>query len=234
MRSQFVAIAGVAGFAAAASAGIEYTTVNAPQNAEESHAAILSDIFGGDFAPDGDVDFTNGAVTANRLGDSGAPGIVDLATGNSDGADDRIWGDGDGIVLSLEAKFAGDQATFGWIDGSNGGVFQGLISTNQVGDSLQVALTPEFRWALDDESFGNLVTSNPGDQTLFGNPVDHMVAYHITGLDDGLNTWVLFFEDRIGGDYDFNDAVVKVSVVPAPGALALLGLGGLVGLRRRR
>ncbi len=42
-----------------------------------------------------------------------------------------------------------------------------------------------------------------------------------------------------GGDSDFNDAMFEVAfdcgtVVPAPGTLALLGAGGLVGLRRRR
>jgi hypothetical protein len=234
MNPKCVAIALGVGAAGAANAGIEYTTINDPQGAEQSHAEILGEIFGGVFMFDGDVDLTNGVVTANRLADSGAPGIVDLAGGDSDGPDDRIWGDGDGIVISLEAKFAGDQATFGWIDGSVGGVYVPLIATNMVGDTIEVSLSPEFRWALDDESFGNLVTSNPDDQSLFDAPVDHMVAYHVTGLDDGLNTFVLFFEDRIGGDYDFNDAVVTVSVVPAPGALALLGLGAMAGLRRRR
>jgi len=42
-----------------------------------------------------------------------------------------------------------------------------------------------------------------------------------------------------GGDSDFNDAEFNVvftcgSVVPAPGSLAVLGAGGMLGLRRRR
>ncbi|NQX96068.1 MAG: PEP-CTERM sorting domain-containing protein [Erythrobacter sp.] len=40
------------------------------------------------------------------------------------------------------------------------------------------------------------------------------------------------------GDMDHNDAVFSIvfsqAVVPAPGALALLGLGGVIGVRRKR
>lgn len=230
---QFVLVA-VPALAAPALAGPVYTTVNQPiYPGEFNHAQILDEVFSGDFVFDG-VNLTNGDLTANRLADAGADGIVDLLTGNSTGPADIFWGDGDGVELQLEAKFAADTSTFGWIDGAAGGDFNPLIETGEIGDSVFAFLTDEFRWALDDSTTDMILTSNPADQMLNDEPVDQMVAYHITGLGGDANTWVLFFEDRIDGDYDFNDAVLQVTVVPAPGAIALFGLGGLVIARRRR
>ena len=78
--------------AGSALAGPEYTTVNQPiYPGEFNHAQILDDVFGGAFVFDG-VNLTNGAVTANRLFDSGADGIVDLLTGDSTGPADQIVG----------------------------------------------------------------------------------------------------------------------------------------------
>lgn len=51
------------------------------------------------------------------------------------------------------------------------------------------------------------------------------------------NTWTLYVEDWINGDYDYNDAVftVTASPVPAPAALATAGLCLVgAGSRRRR
>jgi hypothetical protein len=54
------------------------------------------------------------------------------------------------------------------------------------------------------------------------------------------NTARLYVEDikLPGGDADYNDAVFDVvfapAVVPTPGSLALLGLGGVAAFRRRR
>lgn len=227
-------VAGIAAAAATAHAGVEYTNVLEPiYPGELNHAEILADIFGGTFSANA-YDYSNGTVTAARLADDGADGIVQLLTGDANGPEDQIWGDGDGVSLVIKAKYAADTATFGWIDGSSGGVFNPLIATGNLEDKVFAALTGEFRWALDDATTNYLVTSSPLDQQLNSNPVDQMVAYHLTGLEGGENSWILFFEDRIGGDYDFNDAAIVISVVPAPGAFALLGLGALTVTRRRR
>lgn len=220
--------------AAPALAGPEFTTVNQPiYPGEFNHAQILNEVFGGDFVFDG-VDLGNGAITAHRLADEGPDGTVNLLTGDSGGPADKFWRDTVGVSLELEAKFAADTSTFGWIDGTAGGNFNALIETGQIGESVFVSLADEFRWALDDSTTDTILTSNPGDQLLDGSPVDQMVAYHVTGLEGDANTWVLFFEDRIDGDYDFNDAVLQVTIVPAPGAIVLFGLGGLVIARRGR
>jgi len=233
IRSVTGLLAGLSMCAAAHAGGPGFTPINPPSGGEGAHDAILEEIFGGNFVPS-DLDFTNGVITAERVPDFGAPGVLELLTGDADGPEDQIWGDGDEIVVALKAEFAGDQSTFGWIDGESGGEFNPLFQTQNNDDaSLIISLSESFRWALDDQSFGNLVTSNPADQQLFGEDVDQLVTYHIVG-DDAPNTFLLFFEDRIGGDYDFNDAVIKVSVIPAPASAAALALAGLATARRRR
>jgi len=237
IRSLTASVAALMAGVAGADPG--FTTVNPPNGLEASHADVLSGVFGGVFAASG-LDFSNGVVTASRVPDFDSPGILELLTGDDDGPEDQIWsegGEGDGgeVTLMLKAEFAGDQSTFGWMDGAAGGTFNPLFDTqNNAGASMVLTLSGEFRWALDDTSFGNLVTSSQADQTLFGAPVDQMVAYHLTGTGKAGNNWLLFFEDRIGGDYDFNDAVISVSVVPAPASAGILGLAGLFAARRRR
>lgn len=47
-------------------------------------------------------------------------------------------------------------------------------------------------------------------------------------------TWSIFLADDAGGDDGAVGSVVVNYTIPAPGALALLGLGGLAAVRRRR
>jgi hypothetical protein len=234
MTGRFVFLATTAAAAATASADLAYTTVKAPiYRGELNHAQILTAIFGGAFSTNG-INYSNGAIDVMRVADDGADGILDLLKGTDSDAEDQFWGDSLGVELKLEAKYAADNSILGWMNGAAGGAFNPLIETGNLGDSLHVSLSNEFRWALHDVTTDVLVTSSPNDQMLNNAPVDQMVAYHVTGLGQPANTWVIFFEDRIGGDYDFNDAVFQLTVVPAPGAGAVLACGAMLMLRRRR
>ncbi len=51
---------------------------------------------------------------------------------------------------------------------------------------------------------------------------------------DGAYESAMFFNDNIGGDDNMISLIGSPGVIPAPGAVALLGLGGLVAGRRRR
>ena len=72
---------------------------------------------------------------------------------------------------------------------------------------------------------GAMVTSPEGDIN-FVDPVD------VTGLSISLgNGWT--GSDLSGGTWTGSITLKGITVVPAPGAIALLGLGGLVARRRR-
>ena len=87
------------------------------------------------------------------------------------------------------------------------------------------------------EMIFQLYVRDTGDSFFTGpaarNP-DEMVHTYVTW--EGPNTAVVGFEDiRGGGDGDFNDCQFRFTgVVPAPGTIALAGLGGVCCLRRRR
>lgn len=105
-------------------------------------------------------------------------------------------------------------------------------------------------WASDT----NLMITAPDGQTVsiggFGSPADldydyqgsvsagpgvYMSGPHTGWIDGGPNggTYTLKMTQDFGIGF-FNDFSVHIIRVPAPGAAALLGLGGLVAVRRRR
>lgn len=228
--------------AAAAGASAAYTSVNPPPGSELSHAQILQNIYGGSFALNESPvpTYSNGAITAERHLDSGDNSLLTLLSPT--GGDDQAWsaaGAGP-TVITAKAKYAGDSHVFGWIDDSvRGGGFQPLLPTNVFNAPVSVLLSSSFRWALSDTSTGKLWTSRISDNhDDAGATHDQMVTYRITGPGITEPTYLLMWEDRIGGgsDYDYNDAAIEISArsIPGPGAASLGALGAVGLLRRKR
>jgi len=156
---------------------------------------------------------------------------------------DTFWVPANGNATAT-AKFAAFTQNFGYIpdEGEPGFVddsFQSLFTvpggTNGIGLGGPSAVLNSgnvgFLWALNPSS-GRQWTSLPSKND---DGLDHMVTWEIT---DTPNTWVIAWEDlNGGGDRDFNDLVVEVSLapVPIPPAILLLGSGlvAMIGIRRR-
>ena len=177
----------------------------------------------------------------------GVDGILDTLYGLSnltriDDDFDQIWNPANGYANAV-AKFAGYSQDFGYIpqkDGMfNSADFVSLFyvpgGTNGIGlggpDATFSSGEINFLWALKP-SGAPLWTSWPGQNS---DSLDHMVTWLIAGSE---RKYVIAWEDlKGGGDRDFNDLVVEVSVapVPIPAAMLLLGSGlvGLMGIRKK-
>jgi hypothetical protein len=233
MRKFFVAAALLA---ASGSAYADYTTVNGPAGGELGHGDILSAVYGATLLPSG-LDFSGGGITATRVQDR-IGGLIGanlvIAGPNLATQTDQIWQDGT-VRVRAEAKFAGDDQSFGWIQNTTN-VQNFLFTAGSVPQnaSFNVGGNGEFR-LYDDPSNASLFESRESNNSN----IDHMVTYFITGTTDGIDKFFVFFEDRASGDFDYNDLGVELSVVPLPpaawaGLVSLAGVGGFGYLRRRR
>jgi uncharacterized protein (TIGR03382 family) len=93
------------------------------------------------------------------------------------------------------------------------------------------------------EAGGSITTSNgswfatPADaQCLAGSELRVMVGQFTMYGADSTVSGVLNFQGKVGDNETFNATgqVFEYSLIPAPGALALLGLAGIAGRRRRK
>ncbi len=243
IKTSIVSVSVMAALSAVAS-GQTYTTVNPPPSGEKSHAQILRDLYGSTFTMTSNGrDYVGGAVTAQRLADAGAGGPTSLSSGTV-GAVDSIWSGESTFLVTARAKFAADRSQFGYFDDTLATpTFQSLFDTGTMNSERSVTLTGPFRWAIKNLSRNTLWTSNPGDNNGLGSfsnrTFDQLTTYAIDRPEKTGMEWVLFWEDRMKGehaDYDFNDAVIAITAqpIPAPASAALVGLGGMLMLRRRR
>lgn len=203
------------------------TPVFSPPSGEKTHEQILEDILGGDFTQVGN-DFTSGSLTVTRVDDD----------------EDQSYDFASWSVLA-QARWAGASQAFGTQE--DGQLFEVTGDENTVSGS-----------AFDFDGGEGIVFKRFGDEflslevgtdpTLNPNGRDHVVTYRYTVDDvDGPQTsYLLFFEDlnetSPQSDWDYNDLVVELrgtpidagAEIPEPGSLALLGVGALLMLKRRR
>jgi hypothetical protein len=183
----------------------------------------------------------------------GVGGILDQLYGLSnltriDDDFDQIWFPANGTATA-QAKYAGSDQEFGYIPdldapGFADDSFVHLFTVFGNGINLGAPVATldsgdvNFLWALDPSEEPPW-TSRPVPENSDG--LDHMVTWLISGNEDNSNNsvrYVIAWEDVYGGgDRDFNDLVVEVTVapVPIPAAILLLGSGlvGLAGIRKK-
>lgn len=99
------------------------------------------------------------------------------------------------------------------------------------GESYDLGLFEPFEPIL----FAYEITHGVQDIYFMDDPID-VRQFSYTDLGGGLYRVGVEDIKLPGGDHDYNDLMfdVQVTPVPGPGALALLGLGGVRALRRRR
>lgn len=169
------------------------------------------------------------SVVPGNFDPSGFPGLV------SPGDAINIFGSGDagfGLTLSsvatLKFEFLGSEAGFNNTFDLGGQIFSTVSSA--VGDSASVlAAGGLIPFIFQTSGNGGLSATN-------GGPIAAGISIAFADLGDG--SFLAMFNDGGGGDFDFDDLVVRVSVsaVPLPAAAWLLisAILGLVSFSRVR
>jgi hypothetical protein len=118
---------------------------------------------------------------------------------------------------------------YGPTDPAGGGIQQTLAAN--AGDQLQI----DFWYRVEGAFTPNFMSASVGSTTLLSltdYTNDQFVHFSTVVTADSNNPMLSFTFFNSPSYWDLDD--VSVNVVPAPGSLALLGLGGLLAGRRRR
>ncbi len=199
------------------------------------------------------AEFVTGTITADNHYAlySSAGGVFSSHGGNELGA----GGSPGTYNWSLPESYAFEAGEYLYIAAwSDDSVAQGVLAEFH-SDSLGTILSGDPRW----EVYGTEINRGDGDphpaaleiaghvtfadahglwtNPYIGNPNGDQPWGFIAGVSgDARWMWKASNEsvDPIHGGSGANEMLIFRTVVPAPGSMALLGLGGLVGLRRRR
>lgn len=215
------AIALVAGLATAASAQDVITSwVNFGQTGDQASSAV-------------------GTAAANVTGIelTRGSGLNPSAAGNSFSSSGWDQGDGDdandyfsfgftvadGFSVNLESFWVGARSS------NTGPGFLGLYS------SVDGFTTNLFTFTQSGTAFNNAIADVSGLTGLTGTVEFRVLALNNISANGGTvgSGGTFRFGDHFDGT-NFTEMRFEGTVVPAPGAMALLGLGGLVATRRRR
>ncbi len=186
---------------------------------------------------DFDQNFSDDVADQNQLGN-----VLQLGAGAA-GSTDQVWQDGT-VTFEARARYAGYSQFFGFRSGASGG--SGFSNTaisvdpgydGSSSNGISIGSGSPFRWMRANDSGGtdnvqlSLASENAQEAGVSN---DQMIAFEIND-GSGTRKYVLFFEDiDNGGDRDFNDLAIELSVIPLPSgaALGMAGLG-LLAIRRR-
>jgi hypothetical protein len=182
------------------------------------------------------IDYTNGTLVATRVDDFGLGGPLNVQTESAGQTNDQLWTGGP-LQANARARYAAYAQEFGYdVSGDHHGYIELFHVTGNgmhVGGSATLNLAPGTVWSWARSGANLTWYSDMGQNCDEG---DHLATYEVTGLQDGLKHWTLFWEDlRQLGDRDYNDLVVEVTAarVPEPGTL-LLAAVGLASVAPRR
>jgi hypothetical protein len=242
----FVAGSMIAAGVCAAPAIAGFTNIR-PNSSEANHEQILERTYGRDFWKVGH-DYYSDTMVARRVDDYMSDHVnqrMNLRGGTIGDTSDQRWS-GTWATIRPIAKFSDYTQCFGLF---RSGAFIPLMDVfgygfDVTGPTMTTPLGGNFEWGRS----GNSGTHSSEDQEN-GDQRDHLITYEITRLDGRQTTsvWMLFWEDLTWHEglspkrtyRDYNDLVLEVSAAAAPiplpaGALAGIGLLGLVGVARKR